>query len=229
MRFASREHGLNFQQLALENDQYDVDSSKLAFFLILSSDIIYSKRQHVYDFSKHEIIKECLVKDDLLEHDKSLIRLAFSMFCDYDDGNIPKPDYMEGLDDNARSLIYDAMIVQNDSKYLYQAIAETKITLVDKTITKLNTMIELSDIIQNKAPIGRFYCRRWGGTDFWKTPDELGGDEPYKKFQSVDNSTGHAWYKEFHTYKEMEEWHFGVSKDEQTQVEEDENEEDHEL
>lgn len=87
MSFTSSLHRERFANMAHQDGMfsYDVERASL-FFIITGNDVLYKKRNYIYDIENHEI---CLCLDyqdvDFPSSSRALIRLGFNLYNGWSD------------------------------------------------------------------------------------------------------------------------------------------------
>ncbi|QUH20390.1 DUF6075 family protein [Alkaliphilus sp. B6464] len=101
MKFSSRKHASNFNELIKEDNTHPKDRERQAlFYIVAGNDDLYKKRNAIYDFRENSIEPECLTngKIDFSTSSKALIRLGFNLYNGYNDNAISPIDIFYSLD-----------------------------------------------------------------------------------------------------------------------------------
>lgn len=115
MKFLEKQHLLNYHKMIQRDNTYPTDHERQALFYILSGNFdLANKVNHIYDFGDHSIRPECLqsTQVDFSSSAKSLIRLSFNLYNNYEDGFTTPLDIFHNLDDRNYILAFNAIHVR---------------------------------------------------------------------------------------------------------------------
>lgn len=115
MKFLSNKHALNFQLLIREDNTHPKDNERHALFHIISgNEDLFKKRHFIYDFKDNGINVECLTNGstDFSTSSRSLVRLAFNLYNNYNDDYISPMDIFYSLDENNYNLAINAIDIR---------------------------------------------------------------------------------------------------------------------
>lgn len=115
MKFLSNKHALNFQLLIREDNTHSKDIERYAlFYIIAGNDDLFKKRYFIYDFKDNSINPECLTNGstDFSTSSRSLVRLAFNLYNNYNDDYISPMDIFYSLDEKNYNLAIKAIDIR---------------------------------------------------------------------------------------------------------------------
>lgn len=102
----------NYRKLLIKDKTADTDVERKALFLIFSTDDLFRKVTHLYDFKEHSIKPEALENGevDLSSSSRKLVMAAFNLYNGHYKADIC--DTFAGLDDENFDLLIQAIKIR---------------------------------------------------------------------------------------------------------------------
>ena len=102
----------NYRKLLIKDKTPDTDVERKALFLIFSTDDLFRKVTHLYDFKEHSIKPEALENGevDLSSSSRKLVMAAFNLYNGYYKADLC--DTFAGLDDENFDLMIQALKIR---------------------------------------------------------------------------------------------------------------------
>jgi len=124
MRFLNTGHENKLMELIQRDGTHSKDKERISLFYILSgNDDLYAKSKSIYDFSRHQIIPECLNDGDIdfCSSSRALIRLGYNLYNSYQDGDTSPIHILSGLDEDNYFLATESIGVRFGHSYQVQS------------------------------------------------------------------------------------------------------------
>jgi len=124
MRFLNTEHENKLMELIQRDGTHPKDKERISLFYILSgNDDLYAKSKSIYNFSRHQIIPECLNGGsvDLCSSSRALIRLGYNLYNSYQDSDTSPIIILSGLDEDNYFLATESLEVRFGHSYQVQS------------------------------------------------------------------------------------------------------------
>ena len=102
----------NYTELLIKDKTSETDVERKALFLIFSTDDLYRKVTHLYDFKEHSIKPESLENGEvyLSSSSRKLVMAAFNLYNGHYEADIF--DTFAGLDDKNFNLVIQAIKIR---------------------------------------------------------------------------------------------------------------------
>ena len=102
----------NYTELLIKDKTSETDVERKALFLIFSTDDLFRKVTHLYDFKEHSIKPESLENGevDLSSSSRKLVKVAYNLYNGHYESDVL--DTFAGLDDQNADLVIQAIKIR---------------------------------------------------------------------------------------------------------------------